>query len=192
MAKGNIDEYLKKAELIKLRAEIAKVREETYKLKYSEKTWEGKITRFSPILVPLITAVISVSSFLLGGIIQQGVELKKVAQQNYAELKKVEEQSKVELEKIRLQSQMVEKQQRMKIYENQIQIYFDMSNTAAQISVGGRETDKLRQHFQELYYGNLNLIETDEEVSRTAKRFMDCFSNKSDQTEQCNLQKSAI
>jgi hypothetical protein len=182
MATQNIDDKKKAADLDKIKVETEKLTIEIENLKNNK--WENRITKFSPVITPittaLITAFVSVFVFSLGAYQQQESDLKKLNVQQKGELDKLREQMGNEVKR--------------KFYEKQFEIYFDLSNTAAQIStLNDDKTIKEKyQHFSELYNGNLILVLDNEEIINAVDKFEKAFYDyKNDPTDKIDLQNSA-
>jgi hypothetical protein len=126
----------------------------------------------------IITALIAISSFWVG-------------------IYQFQETQKREIEKLRTEFSnsiaLSEKEFRRRFYEKQLDLYFDISRTAAQISIAkdSTETEKLHQHFLEIYNGNINIVQ-DQQVMNAAKQFEQSFNEyKSNQPSSDELQASA-
>jgi hypothetical protein len=91
-----------------------------------------------------------------------------------------------------------EKEHRRKFYEKQLDTYFDLSQTAAQIlaSNDDKEIQKSYEHFLEIYNGNLIIVNTDapenKRIWKAANKFIETFERyKSNKSEKTELQNSA-
>jgi hypothetical protein len=180
-ANENIDKEVENLNLKKISLEIAKLEAETANLKNN--SWDNKVTRLAPVMVPIVVAAISVASFWAGTFIQQGFEMKKL-----------ESQQKVEMEKLNVQQQLSEKEFRRNIYVKQLETYTDISQTAVAVSLldDNNKIQENYRHFVELYNGNLVIFAADTEVIKAAKDFDDIYNKyKSNQTSKDELKKSA-
>ena len=150
-------------ELEKISLEIEKLRAETANLK-------SKI-RF----VPVITGFVAVLAFCLG-LFQFYIQQKTVEEQTKKEYK-----TKIEFFEREFKSKvdLSNKEFRRKFYEKQLDIYLDLSQTAAQISTL-KDQNKIQEryrHFSEIYNGNLIIVNTDTDCGNKVLAAADNFKN---------------
>jgi len=165
-------------ELEKLSIEIEKLRAETANLK--------SIIRF----VPVITGIVAVLVFCFG------------IYQFYSQQRENINQQKIEAENsqgnFERNVQLSEKEFRRKFYEKQLDLYLDLSQTAAQISTV-EDKNKIQEKYQrflELYNGNLIIVNTDNLPDNRVQNAADNFNNtivkfKSNQASKTDLEESA-
>ncbi len=141
----------------KLACEIEKLKAETESLRSSNR-WENRVTRYAPI----VTVLIAVASFWFG--------IYQFTRQQTAENEKLRGQF---ADSIKLS----EKEFRRHFYEKQLDVYFDVSKTVAQMATVGDsiEGDRLHTHFLELYNGSLIIVQ-DSDVRDAAETFEESFN----------------
>jgi hypothetical protein len=141
----------------KLACEIEKLRAETESLRSSNR-WENRVTRYAPI----VTVLIAVASFWFG--------IYQFTRQQRAENEKLRGQFEDSIK-------LSEKEFRRRFYEKQLDVYFDVSKTVAQIATVGdsHEVDRLHTHFLELYNGSLIMVQ-DSDVRDAAETFEESFN----------------
>jgi hypothetical protein len=110
----------------------------------------------------LITALIAIASFWVG--------IHQFRETQNREIEKLQAE-------FRNSVALSEKEFRRRFYEKQMDLYFDISKTAAQISIteDPDEIQKLHRHFLEIYNGNLNLVQ-DRQVMNAARQFEQSFN----------------
>ena len=153
------DDEMTATQLEKLRFEIKKIQVEVENLTSSNK-WENRITRY----IPVLTILIAVTSFWFG--------IYQFRQQQNFEIQRLRDD-------FQGKRDISEKEFRREFYKKQMEIFFDISKTAAQISTieNPDETQKLHQHFLELINGNLGVVQN-RQVMDAANQFKEAFNRK--------------
>ena len=157
---------------------LTAVQIERLKLEIENLRSSNKWGNRSALATSLITALIAIASFSVG-------------------IYQFRETQNREIEKLRAEFNnsiaLSEKEFRRRFYEKQLDLYFDISKTAAQISIT-EDLDaiqKLHQHFMEIYNGNLNIVQ-DQQVMNAARQFEQSFNEYSrNQATRNKLQDSA-
>src|SRR5205085_9320974 len=126
----------------------------------SSNKWENRITRY----IPVLTILIAVTSFWFG--------IYQFRQQQNFEIQRLRDD-------FQGKRDISEKEFRREFYKKQMEIFFDISKTAAQISTieNPDETQKLHQHFLELINGNLGVVQN-RQVMDAANQFKEAFNRK--------------
>lgn len=152
--------------MTKLELENNKLREEIRNLQYSN----SKANRLVQSLA-IVTTLLAVVGFGFG--IWQSVRREAVESQR--------------------QNELLEKQNRMKFYEQQLDIYMGVSDVAAQI-VGEKDMakrDVAFRSFLTLYYGKLVIADYDQKIKASADRFKTAYEKDPTNVEQTALDLSS-
>ena len=150
----------------KLKAEVEKLRAETANLR---NVW----LRF----VPVFTGIVAISVFGFSVIqytCQQRTLHDQEVNQRNAQLEQQKSQQKESQENFNRNVQLSEKEFRRKFYEKQLEVYMDLSKTAAQISTSN---DKIKlheayRHFLEVYNGNFMVVVENAEVKKAVDNYI--------------------
>ena len=141
---------------------IAAVQIEKLKLEIENLRSGNKWGNRTALATSIITALIAIASFWAG-------------------IYQFRETQNQEIERLRAEFKnsvaLSEKEFRRRFYEKQLDLYFDISKTAAQISIteDRNEIQKLHRHFLEIYNGNLNIVQ-DQQVMNAARQFEQSFN----------------
>ena len=78
---------------------------------------------------------------------------------------------------------------RKPIWDEQLRLYFDATDTTAKVAnlPDGEDRNKAIERFWELYYGSLRVIEDTDNVSNAMERFGTCLRDKCNQTTLQNM-----
>lgn len=142
----------------RLQLEVEKLRQEISNLQFANSRASRVIQSMA-----VVTAMLAVIGFGFG--IWQSI--RRGAEENEAKNREVT-----------LQNSLLEKQNRMKFYERQLDIYLETADIAAKVAV---ETDvtrrsELYQKFEELSFGKLTVADYDSVLEREINKFRESFA----------------